>query len=98
MVSCPHPCHIGSPDPVFSDTLLEHFIFLVESTEQCFILTAQSLIGIANHFCRYIRFTVGYALVVLDDLRLDVVKRKVRFPCLQTLAFGTVALCIPKFF
>ena len=28
-----------------------------------------------------------YALVVLDDLRLEVVKRKVRFSCLQTIAF-----------
>lgn len=98
MVSCPYPRHIGSPDPVFSDTLLEHFIFLVESTEQCFILTAQSLIGIAYHFCRYIRFTVGYTLVMLDDLSLDVVKGKVDITYFRTLAFRPVPFHVPKRF
>ena len=55
-----------------------------------------ALIGVAYHFRRDIRLTVGYALVVLDDLRLDVVERKVRLPRLHALAFGTVALCVPK--
>ena len=96
MVSCSYLCHIGRPDSVFSDTLLEHFIFLVESTEQCFILTSQSLIGIANHFCRYI--TVGYMLVMLDDLSLDVVKRKIGFPRFHTLALCLVPFSIPKLF
>ena len=94
-VPLPYRC---SPDPVFSDTLLEHFIFLVESTEQCFILTAQSLIGFAYHFCRYIRFTVGYTLVMLDDLSLDVVKHKIGFPRFHTLALCLVPFGIPKLF
>ena len=55
---------------------------MVEGFEQRFIIAAYALIGVAHHFCRHKRLTVGYALVVLDDLRLDVVKRKVRFPCL----------------
>ena len=87
-------CHY----PVFSDTLLEHFIFLVESTEQRFILTAQSLIGIAYHFCRYIGFTVGYTLVMLDDLSLDVVKGKVDITYFRTLAFRPVPFHVPKRF
>ena len=33
---------------------------------------------------------------MLDDLRLDVVERKVRFPSLHAFAFGTVSLCVPK--
>ena len=94
----PPPVNGGCHYPVFSDTLLEHFIFLVESTEQCFILTAQSLIGIAYHFCRYIRFTVGYTLVMLDDLSLDVVKRKIGFPRFHTLALCLVPFGIPKLF
>ena len=55
---------------------------MVEGFEQRLIIAAYALIGVAHHFCRHKRLTVGYALVVLDDLRLDVVKRKVRFPCL----------------
>ena len=54
------------------------------------------LISVTHHFHRDIRLTVGYALVVLDDLYLDIVRRKVRFPCFSALALDTVALCVPK--
>ena len=48
--------------------------------------------------CRYIRFTVGYTLVMLDDLSLDVVKRKIGFPRFHTLALCLVPFGIPKLF
>lgn len=35
---------------------------------------------------------------MLDDLRLDVVKGEVDVPCLLALAFGSVALDVPKCF
>ena len=72
-------------------------VLLVECAEYRFILAADALIGVAHHFRRDMRLTVGYALVVLDDLRLDVVKSKVRLPRFHALAFGTVALCVPKY-
>ena len=61
-----------------------------------FQVLATALISVTHHFCRDIRLAVGYALVVLDDLRPNIVERKVRFPRLHALALGAIALCIPK--
>ena len=47
-------------------------LVIVECVEQCFILAAESLIGIANHLWRHECLTVCQVLVVLDDLCLDV--------------------------
>ena len=87
-------CHYS----VLADTLLEHLVLTVERFEQCLVLASDSLIGIAHHFRSYKRFTVGQALVMLDDLRLNVVQSEVDVPCLLALAFGSVALDVPKRF
>ena len=58
MVSCTNPCHVSSFYTVSTHTLLKCGIVLVKRSEQCLILAADSLIGIAHHFRRNIRFTV----------------------------------------
>ena len=68
---------------------------LVEGTEQCFILRTDALISIAYHFRRHESLTVGNALVVLDDLRLDVVKGKVDVPSLLAFSFHLVGFGVP---
>lgn len=69
---------------------------LVECLYQCLILATDTLIGIAYHFSRYKCLPVGNALVVFDDLRLDIVKREVDVPCLAALPFRLVAFHVPK--
>jgi len=70
---------------------------LVESLDECIVLRTDTLIGIAHHFRRYECLTVGNALVVPDDLRLDdVVKREVDVPCLAALSFHLVSFHVPK--
>lgn len=49
-----------------------------------------------HHFGGHIRITVRNPLVVLGNLRLDVVKCGVHRLCLLALAFCAVALGIPK--
>ena len=98
MVSCTNPCHVSSFYTVCSHTFLKRGVVLIKRSEQCLILAADSLIGIAHHFCRNIRLSVRYALVVLDDLRLDVVQSVVDVPRFNALAFGSVAFRIPKCF
>ena len=65
-------CPQGAYHPVLADTLLETGDVLVECVEQSLILAAESLIGVAYHLCRHECLTVCQVLVVLDDLRLDV--------------------------
>ena len=98
MISCPYTCPIGSHYPVFAHPFLEHTILTVESLEQGLILAADTLKGVAHHLSRNECFTVGYALVMFDDLRFDVVQCKIDVPCLAALAFGPVALDVPKRF
>ena len=98
MVSCPNPCQISPLDTVYTHTLLESGVILVKCSEQCLVLIAYALIGIAHHFSRYVCLTVGYALIVLDDLRLDVIQCEVDVPRFGTFAFGSVSFRIPKGF
>ena len=91
----PPPVNGGCHYPVFSDTLLEYFVLTSGRFEQCLILTADTLISIAHHFSRHERFTVEYTQVVLDDLSLDVVERKVGVPRFHALAFRLVAFGVP---
>lgn len=98
MTSCPNPCQISFLDTVYTHSLLESGVILVERSEQYLILVAYALIGIAHHFSRYVCLSVGYALIVLDDLRLDVIQSQIDVPCFGTLAFGSVAFRIPKGF
>src|SRR5699024_5242933 len=58
MVSCTNPCHVSSFYTVRPHTLLKRCVVLVKRSKQCFILAADSLIGIAHHFCRNIRLSV----------------------------------------
>ena len=58
MVSCTNPCHVSPFYTVSTYTLLKRGVVLVKCSEQCFILAADSLIGIAHHFCRNIRLSV----------------------------------------
>lgn len=87
-------CHY----PVLADTRLEHFVFTVECFEQCLVLAADTLIGIVHYFRSHECFTVGYALVMLDDLCHDVVQSQIDVPCLLALAFGSVALMFQSVF
>ena len=52
------------------------------------VLAAQPLIGVAHHLRRDERLTVGKTLIVLDDLRLDVVEREVGGDGFPALAFA----------
>ncbi len=54
---------------------------LVKGFDKRFIFAADTLIGIAYHFCRHKRFTVGYALVMLDDVCLNVIQGKIDVSC-----------------
>ena len=82
-------------DSIFANTFLETGDVLVECIEQCLLLAAESLIGIAYHLCRDESFTVWQVLVVLDDLSLDVVEVTVNLQCLLAASLGTV-LCRGK--
>ena len=75
---------------VFTYTFGEICVLFVKCTQQHFILRADSLKGIANHFRRDECFTVGYTLVVFDDLCLDVFKRVVGLDCLLALSLGSI--------
>ena len=81
---------------VFAHPFGECLVLLIKGTQQCFILRAYTLIGIAYHFCRDKRLTVGKPLVVLRYLRLDVVKGIVHRHRLTALAFRPIAFGIPK--
>ena len=81
---------------VFSHTFEEVGAILVKRPDKRLILAADSLIGVAHHFRRHERLTVGKFLVVLDDLRLDVVKGEVDVPCPLALAFRPVPFHVPK--
>lgn len=81
---------------VFSHPFCERPVLLVKGAEQRFVLRADALVGVAHHFGGHIRITVRNPLVVLGNLRLDVVKCGVHRLCLLALAFCAVALGIPK--
>ena len=81
---------------VFADTFQKIGAILVKRPDKRFILAADSLIGVAHHFRRHERLSVGKFLVVLDDLRLDVVKGEVDVPCPLALAFRPVPFHVPK--
>ena len=81
---------------VFAHPFGKRLVLLVKSSEQCFILRADALIGVAYHFSSNKRLTVGKPLVVLRYLRLDVVKRIVHHHRLTALAFRPVAFGIPQ--
>ena len=86
---------------VLSNTFEKRGTIPVERFQQCIVLIAQPLIGVAHHLCRDERLTVEKPLVVPDDLCLDVVEREVGgngFLALALLSltshssFGTVRL------
>ena len=81
--------------PVLAHTLGKVLVMLVESTEQCLVFRADALIGVAHHFRRDIRLAVGNTLVVLDDLRLDIVEGKVDVTRLLAFPFYPVRLGVP---
>ena len=76
------------------DALLAKNI-LIESTQQRLVLAAKALIRVAHHFCRHESLPIRKMLIMLDDLRLDVVKFAVNLQCLLAATFGTIALYIP---
>lgn len=80
---------------VLTHTLGKGGVLLVESSEQGFVFGAYALIGVSYHFCGNERLTVGKSLVMLGDLSLDVVERKIHLLGFLALAYGSVALGIP---
>ena len=94
---CPEHHLVCSHAPVLAHTLEQGGAVPVKGFEQGVVLAAQPLIGIAHHLCRDERLTVGKPLVVLDDLRLDVVEREIGGDGFLALAFSPVALHVPKF-
>lgn len=85
-------CPQGAYYPVLPDTFLETGDVLVECVEQCLMLAAESLIGIAYHLCRYECLTVCQMLIMFDDLRLDIVEVTVQLQGFLAPPFCTVAL------
>lgn len=49
MVSCPYPHSIRAFRPVYTDTLPETLVVLIERTEKCFVFRTEPLKGIAYH-------------------------------------------------
>lgn len=96
IISCSHHNLVCPDGTVFTHTFQEVGAILVECLDKCLVFAANTLVGIAYHFSSYKRFTVGYLLVVLDDLHLDVVQCKVDVPCLLALAFRLVPFHVPK--
>ena len=68
---------------------------LVKSTQQRFVLAAKSLIGVAHHLCRHESLAIRKVLIMLDDLRLDVIQFAVNLQCLLAATFSAIALYIP---
>ena len=94
----PRPEHhlVCSHAPVLTHTLEQRGAVPVERFHQGVVLAAQPLIGVAHHLRRDERLTVGKTLIVLDDLRLDVVEREVGGDGFPALAFRPVAFHIPQ--
>ena len=86
---CPHA-------PVLAHTLEQGGAVPVKGFEQGVVLAAQPLIGVAHHLCRDECLTIGKPLVVLDDLRLDVVKREIGCDGFLAPTFRPVASHIPQ--
>ena len=86
---CPHA-------PVLAHTLEQGGAVPVKGFEQGVVLAAKPLIGVAHHLCRDECLTVGKPLVVLDDLRLDVVKREIGCDGFLAPTFRPVASHIPQ--
>ena len=86
---CPHA-------PVLAHTLEQGGVVPVKGFEQGVVLAAKPLIGVAHHLCRDECLTVGKPLVVLDDLRLDVVKREIGCDGFLAPTFRPVASHIPQ--
>ena len=73
-----------------------HAPVLAHTLEQGVVLAAKPLIGVAHHLCRDECLTIGKPLVVLDDLRLDVVKREIGCDGFLAPTFRPVASHIPQ--
>ena len=96
VVPCPEHHLVCSHAPVLAYTLEQGGAVPVKGFEQGVVLAAKPLIGVAHHLCRDECLTVGKPLVVLDDLRLDVVKREIGCDGFLALAFRPVAPHIPQ--
>ena len=59
---------------ILADSLGKGFVLLVKCSEAGFILCSDTQIGIAYHFGSYKRLSIRNALIVFDDLSLDVVQ------------------------
>ena len=68
---------------------------LIESTQQSLVLATEALIGVAYHLCRYESLSIRKVLIMLDNLRLDVIQFAVNLQCLLATTFGTIALHVP---
>ena len=68
---------------------------LIESTQQSLVLTAETLIRVAHHLCRHKSLPIRKMLIMLDDLRLDVIKFAVNLQRLLAATFSAIALYIP---
>ena len=97
---CVFPCpehHLVCPHaPVLAHTLEQGGAVPVKGFEQGVVLAAKPLIGVAHHLCRDECLTIGKPLVVLDDLRLDVVKREIGCDGFLAPTFRPVASHIPQ--
>lgn len=87
---------VGVLGSILANTLGKSCVLLVKGSEQCLVFRAYALVGVSHHFSGNERLTVGKSLVMLGDLSLDVVKRKVHLLGFLTLACGSVALGIPN--
>ena len=86
---------ISPNSSVFAHTFGKGCVLLVKGSEQCLVLHAYALISVSHHFSGNERLTVGKSLVMLGDLSLDVVKRKVHLLGFLASSLCSVALGIP---
>ena len=85
---------ISTQRTILANSFGKGLVLLVECSEQGFILCSYTLIGIAYHFGSYERFSVRNALVVFDDLSLDVIQSQIDVSRFFTLAFCSIAFHI----
>ena len=58
---------------ILANSFGKGFVLLVECSEQDFILRSYTLIGITYYFGSYECFSIRNALIVFDDLSLDII-------------------------
>ena len=98
MISRPYTHLVGACCTVYAYTFFEALVVFIKCSEQCFILRSYALLGIAYHFGCYKCLSVRHALIVLDDLSLDVIQSQIDVSRFFALTICPITLGIPHCF